>query len=132
MRFNVKVDKVSGDFRFTFEGLPGYEEDEPNLIHLIGHSPKREGELECWFSPPGVCQYFSEVDFRTYTLPYAVFVDIYDLVQSNENIKDGDEFVFVDDGEEYITVVNSAWPHCEKAALLERKFREENGIEKPL
>ncbi len=131
MRFNVKVEEISSKyFRFTFEGLPGYDECEPHLTHMVPYSRRTEDELECWY--PGVCQYFSEGDFQTYTLPYAVFADIYDLVQSSENIKDGDEFVFVDEGEEYITVVNSAWPHCEKAALLERKFREENGIEKPL
>jgi hypothetical protein len=66
---------------------------------------------------------------RCFTLPFAVYIALYDLVQVHDAIKNGDQFVFEYEGIEYVTIVDSAWPTCEKACELERNFRKEMGVD---
>lgn len=99
----------------TYHGIPGCRGEE-NLVHHLRWYNYDKSQPPFWVG--GV---FESVG---YTLPYAVFCDVYDTVQSNDHLKNGDEVVFVHDGEEYVIVIDRAWPHCEKAFLLEKSFRE--------
>ena len=122
-RYNLVVSEGEVGYYdiLTYCGIPS-EEGEEVLSHSLSwyhYDPTRP--------PFWVAGVF---ETRAYTLPYAVFCDVYDTAQSNEHIKDGDEFVFSHDGQEYVIVIDRAWPRCESAQALEDDYRAIHGIAK--
>ena len=63
-------------------------------------------------------------EVHCFTLPKAVYLAIYDLVQIHDDIRDGDTFRFEYEGETYVTIVNQAWPTCVEADELESALRK--------
>lgn len=75
--------------------------------------------------PPFFCEGIAES--RCYTLPWAVYIWLYDECQTNEQLHDGDEMVLDYDGRKYVTVVGT-WPTCDAAQFFEDAFRVEHGL----
>lgn len=98
----------------------GLEEETETANHNWLISKYDYEKLPFWSS--GTCEE------KCFTLPWAVFLVLYDLVQVHDDLHDGDVFEFAHDGRTFVTVVASAWPHCEEAKELEVAFRKENGI----
>lgn len=64
---------------------------------------------------------------KCYTVPYAVYLELYDLCQVHEDLKDGDEFILEHEGRTFRIVVNT-WPTCVEAKELEQLFKKEHNI----
>lgn len=64
---------------------------------------------------------------RCFTLPFAVYVELYDLCQVHEDLHDGDEMILEHEGQTYTTIVNT-WPECRLASEAEQAFRTANDI----
>ena len=122
MRYTLSVSEGEvGHYDFlNYHGLPDFDGDGElqNMLRWYDYDKTR---------PPFWVAGFT-VEACGYTLPYAVFCDVYNTTQVHDHIKDGDEFVFVHEGEEYVIVIDSAWPHCEKAYLLENGFRDSHSL----
>jgi len=57
-----------------------------------------------------------------FTLPFAVYLELYDLCQVHEDLCKGDELVLEYQGKTYVTIVNT-WPECPAASEGEKAFR---------
>lgn len=107
--------------RVTFHGLPSRYSSEPG--------PDTTWLFTRYDYEKDVPAFFSEgiAESRCYTLPWSVYIWLYDECQTSDVLKDGDEMVLDYDGRKYVTVVNT-WPRCEAAQFFEDAFRVEHGL----
>jgi len=116
-------------YQITTKTVEGY--NGPHMvIHELADRYGDEENYTCWirqydylksvpaFYSCGICE------TRAWTLPYAIYLELYDLCQTCEELRDGDEFVFTVEGIEYRVVV-ATWPTCDDAWEMEKMFRED-------
>lgn len=118
-RYDLVVSGEGQDTTLTYCGIPGEEGEEDMVTSLPWYN------YDATRPPYWVAGVFEAV---AYTLPYAVFCDVYDTTQTNEHIMDGDELVFAHDGREYVIVIDRAWPQCQSAWALEEEYRAAHEI----
>lgn len=111
--------------RVVFEGLPDdYGEGKPDAKDYDWLFTRYDYDKEI---PPFWSSGIAET--RCFTLPFAIYLLVYDLCQMHQSLVDGDEFVLEYEGKTYRTIVNT-WPRCDEAQEVEKAFRELHKIPK--
>lgn len=106
--------------RVTFVGLPGRYASRPGDLTWLFKRYDYEKDV-----PP----FFSEgiAESKCFTLPWAIYLWIYDECQTSDHLHDGDELILDYEGQRFVTIVNT-WPRCEAAQFAEDAFRVERGL----